>query len=166
MNLFAIIVFLFIICKMVQGYHRGMVKEIISFLSLIILCIVVGLLGQGMQSYMKKEFLGVIVVIILFTLLGIAHHLLSIVFFSAKLVSKLPVVHWADKVLGVVVGGLESILLLWTAYVLIEKFGLGTIGEKIIFYTQENTVLSWFYQNNYLAGWLETLTEWLPYSRQ
>ena len=112
MNILSIIVLVFLLWKISQGYKRGMVKEIISFVSLILLCAVVVLIVNGLQSYMEKQYLGIAISVLLLCVLGIVHHLLGVVFFSAKMISKLPVVHWVDKVLGVVAGGLETVLVL------------------------------------------------------
>lgn len=154
MNLFVIIILVILVGMMAQGYKRGMVKEIISFVSLILLCIIVVLIGSGLQSYMQKEVLGVVAAVLLLALLGIAHHLMNIFFFSAKMITKLPVISWLDKILGIVAGIAETVLILWTIYALIMTFGLGMLGQQILAYTEENTVLIWLYQNNYLAVWI------------
>lgn len=159
MNLLTIIILIVLVCKILDGYRKGMVREIISFISLIIMCIVVVLIGTGLQSYIQKEFVGVVTAVLLLSVLGIAHHLLGVVFFSAKMLSKLPVVHWLDKILGMAVGALETVLILWTIYAFIHSFGLGMIGQLILSYTQENEILSWLYQHNYLAGWIGQLGE-------
>lgn len=163
MNLLAIIVFIFLICKVVEGFKRGMVKEIISFISLIVLCVVVVLIGAGLQSYLEKEYVGVAAAVLLLAVLGIAHHLLGVVFFSAKMIVKLPIVHWVDKLLGMAVGVLETVLILWTIYAFIMSFGLGMIGQQILAYTQENAVLSWLYRYNYLAAWISSLSDKLTF---
>ena len=154
MNILAIIVLIVLLWKVAQGYKRGMVKEIISFVSLIVLCIVAALIVNGMQSYMEKQFVGVVIAVLLLCVVGIVHHLLGVVFFSAKLISKLPVIHWADKLLGVAAGALETVLLLWTVYLFVMKSGLGMIGQQILIYTAENPILSWLYRYNFLAMWL------------
>ena len=150
-NILVIAAVLVLLWKVTDGYKHGMVKEIISFISLIVLCVIVVLLGSGLQSYMEKKYIGVVITVLLLCILGIVHHLLGLVFFSAKMISKLPVIHWVDKVLGIVVGALETVLLLWTVYVFIMLWGLGTVGQEILQCTQENAILSWLYQNNYLA---------------
>lgn len=157
MNILAIVVLIVLLWKITQGYKRGMVKEIISFVSLIVLCIVAALIVNGMQSYMEKQFVGVVIAVLLLCVVGIVHHLLGVVFFSAKLISKLPVIHWVDKLLGVVVGVLETVLILWTVYLFIMKSGLGMLGQQILVYTQENPILSWLYRYNFLAMWVEEI---------
>ena len=149
MNLLVIVVLLVLLWKVSEGYRRGMVKEIISFVSLIVLCIVAVLISSGLKSYSEHEYLGIVVAVFL----------LGLVFFSAKLISKLPVIHWADKLLGVVVGALETLLLLWTVYTFIMTFGLGMVGQVILTYTQENPVLLWLYRYNYLAQWIAAIRE-------
>lgn len=157
MNILLIIVLLLLLFNVVEGYKKGMVREIISFVSLIVMCVVIALIGNGLNSYFEGEFLGVLVVILLLSLLGIAHHLLGVIFFSAKIISKLPIVHWLDKLLGVVVGILETVLILWTIYTFIMMLDLGMIEQLALTYTQESSILTWFYEHNYLAGWLQRI---------
>lgn len=157
MNLMVLIVLFLLLIKVVGGYKKGMVKEIISFVSLVVMCIVVVLISAGLHSFMEKEVLGIVVAILLLALLGIAHHLLQVVFFSAKLVSKLPVISWGNQVLGMVVGALEVLLLLWTLYTFIMYFGLGMVGELIVEYTSQSQVLTWVYQLNMLAPIVENV---------
>ena len=157
MNIMSIIVLIVLIWKIAEGYKKGMVKELISFVSLLVLCIVIALIGHGLQSYMKKEFLGVIIAVFLLGLLGIAHHLLGLVFFPAKLISKLPIIHWADKLLGIVAGALETVIILWTVFIFAMNSSLGMLGQLLLVYTQESEILSWLYRYNLLAKLLEDI---------
>lgn len=156
-NLLLIVVILVLAWNVVQGYKHGMVKEVISFVSLIVLCLVLGLVGMGIQSYSKKEYLTVIAAVLLLAILGIAHHLLGIVFFSAKMIVKLPLVKWADKLLGVVTGALETVFLLWMLYAVMQILSLGAVGAFILEWTQKSEILSWFYTHNYLLQWIQKL---------
>lgn len=156
-NFLMIVVIIFAVYKVVDGYKKGMVKEIISLVSMAVLCAVAALIAGGVSSYNDGKIFNVAVAVILLVLLGIAHHLLKLVFFSAKLVSKLPVIHFANKLLGVVFGVFEVVLLLWTVYTLTMMLELGAIGQMIISYTQGNSVLVWIYEHNYLAYFIELL---------
>lgn len=157
MNILLIIVAVLLLFNVVDGYKKGMVKSIISFVSLIILCVVTALIGNGLQSYFDGEVLNVVIMVLLLCVLGIVHHLLGIVFFSAKLISKLPIVHSLDKVLGIVVGILETVLIIWTIYTFTMMMDMGMIGTQIVEYTRENSALTWFYEHNYLAYWVQKL---------
>ena len=147
MNIMLLIVLLILAFKIADGYK----KEIISFVSLLIMCVVVVLIGAGLHSYMEKKVLGIIITVVLLSLVGIAHHLLKVVFFSAKVISKLPIIHTGDKLLGMVVGALEVVLLLWTLYTFIMYFELGMLGNLIIEYTEQSKLLTLVYQYNLLA---------------
>ena len=155
MNILLLAVIVVTILKIMDGYKRGMVKEIISFVSLVVMCVVVLLLGSGLHSYMEKEILGVVIAVLLLVILGIAHHALKLVFFSAKLISKLPIVHSADKILGMLVGALEVVLILWTIYTFIMYFEMGMIGNLMIEYSRDSKILTWLYEHNMLAGVVE-----------
>lgn len=158
LNLMMLIVLIVMICSMVDGYKRGMVREIISFVSLIITCVVVVLLANALNSYFDGNIVNLIIMILLLCLIGIVRHLLGVVFFSAKVISKLPIVSWVDKLLGIVVGILETVLILWTIYTFIMLMDLGMIGQQILEYTEESQVLTWLFQNNYLAYLVEQIS--------
>lgn len=157
MNILLIIVGIVLLCNIVDCYKKGMIKSIISFVSLIVLCIVVALIGNGLQSYLDGEIINVVIMVLLLCILGIVHHLLGVLFVPAKLIAKLPIVKFLDKILGIVVGILETVLILWTIYTFIMILDMGMIGQQLLEYTQNSPILLWFYQNNYLAYWVEQL---------
>lgn len=162
MNLMLIAAALFALFKVVDGYKKGMIKEVVSLVTLILMGIMVVLISKGLHSYMEKEVVGVIIAVVLMALLGAVHHLLNVVFFSAKMISKLPVISWVNKVLGAVFGFLEVILTLQIIYVFIMYFGLGMIGQQILEYTRESIVLTKIYQYNVVAKLVENLMNQLP----
>lgn len=154
-NILVIIVIAFMVFKIWDGYHKGMVKEILSFLSLIFLSLFILLAGNGVSSYYDGRILNVIVMVVLLTLLGIAHHIINVVVIPAKLIAKLPVIKKFDKALGIAVGVLETVLILWTVYTFTMMMDLGMIGDYILQCTSENPALLWLYQHNYLIRGIE-----------
>lgn len=165
MNLLLICAIILLVFNVVSGYKKGMVRQVISLISLVVLCTVAVLIANGLNSYYDGKILNVVIVILLLVVLGIAHHFLGVVFFSAKMISKLPVVHWLDKLLGIVSGALETVLLLWTLYTFAMMMDLGMIGQLILNYTAENKILLWFYQHNYLAYLVEQLVSDLAFTK-
>lgn len=156
-NFLVVVVVVFLFVKVVDGYKKGMVKEIISFLSLIFLCLVGVLAVNALNDYYDGKFLNVALMVVFLGVLGIVHHLINIAAFPAKLVAKLPVVHSLDKLLGAAVGILETLLILWTIDTFIMVADTGVLGEMILQYTAENPVLTWLYEHNQVAGWLQVL---------
>lgn len=157
MNLLVIVVLIILAFEIAQGYKRGMVREVLSFLSLILMCFFIALVASGINKYFKGSVGGVIIVLFLLSVLGVVRHLLRLAFFPLKIVSKLPIVSWADKLLGAVAGVLETVFIVWIVYALIMLFDLGMIGEMIIDCTQGNAILSWLYANNWLAYFLQAI---------
>ena len=158
-NFLLIGVLVLAVINMILGYHKGMVKAVVSLVSLLILSIVVLLAAYGIGKYNDGKFFHVALVVILLAILGLVHHLLSVVFFSAKLVTKLPVVHSVDKLLGIVFGVLETVLILWTLYTFTMMMNLGMVEALILSWTEENFFLTWLYQHNYLAYGISWLLE-------
>ncbi|MBR4607022.1 MAG: CvpA family protein [Lachnospiraceae bacterium] len=159
MNLLLIAVLAVLIIKIRSGYKRGMVKEVIMLLSLIVLCITVALITNAMKSYQQGQIFNTILMVLMLTILGVVQFVLKPVFFSAKLVVKLPIVSWADKMLGILVGILETVLLLWTLDFFVMIMDMGGISEQILEWTRSNLVLKWFFENNYLAFFLQTISQ-------
>lgn len=155
LNILFFIMLVILLCTVVNGYKKGMVKELISVVSLIITCMIVAILGNGVRSYFDGKIINAIAMVLLICLIGIIRHLLGIVFFSAKVISKLPVVSFANKLLGAMFGVLETILLVWTLYLLVMMFDIGIVGQMFLDGTRDNRILSWLYQHNYLAYLVE-----------
>ena len=165
-NILLIGVLVLAIINIILGYKKGMVKAVVSLVSLLILSIVALLIAYGIGKYNNGQFIHVTLVVVLLSVLGLVHHLLSVVFFSAKMVTKLPVVHSVDKLLGIVFGVLETVLILWTLYTLtIMMDDLGMVRTLILSWTEENVLLTWLYQHNYLAygiSWLLDEFSFIP----
>lgn len=165
MNWLLIIAIVILVWRIAEGIHRGMVKEIVSFVSLVVLSIAVALVATGIGKYFEKDFISMVMVILMLLVLCIVHRLLSLFFFSAKLIAKLPVIHSVDKLLGAVIGVLETILLIWTVYSLIMAFGMGMVGEQILEYARESQILRSLYKYNLLQVLVEFIAgklKWLP----
>lgn len=157
MNFLLIIVLALMIGCMVEGYKRGMVHQFISFVSMIVLCVTAALVANGAKNYVDGKLLNVIIAVLLLVLLGTAHHFLGVFFFSAKMLSKLPIVHWVDKVAGIVFGALEVVLVLWTVYTFLIMMDMGTIETWIMRYTADSPILTWLYENNYIAQLIDKI---------
>lgn len=162
MNILLIIVVILALLKLMDGFKKGMVKEIISLISMIVLCMVAGLIALGAKGYMNGSVGGVIVAVVLLSLIGIVHHLLSLVFFSAKVITKLPVIHFVDKLLGAVFGVFEVVLILWTIYTFIlignpATGDMSVVADIICDFTRDSRILDWIYNHNMIAVGIERI---------
>ena len=163
LNLLLIITAVILLCMVVDGYKKVMVRSLICLISMLITCVILFLLGNALSSYFDGRFFNVIITLLLLAAIGLVHHLLNVVFFSAKVISKLPIVHSLDKLLGIVVGILETVLIVWTIYAFNIFRDLGTLGQVIVDYTRDSKILTCLYENNYLAYLIEQLGQKLPF---
>lgn len=159
MNWLFIIFVLLLLWRISAAYKKGMVKEIISFVTLLVLSVAIALIGTAVLSYLEQDILSLIIAVVLLIVLCVANQIISIAFFPAKVLAKLPVISFADKVCGAVIGVLETILILWTLYTLLVTINMGAIGQQIFVWVQENAVLRFLYEYNYLAKWIGMLSD-------
>lgn len=159
MNWLFLIFLLVLVWRISAAYKRGMVKEIISFVSLLVLSIAVALIGTAVISYFEQDIVSLIIAILLLVVLCVANQIVSVFFFSAKVLAKLPIISFANKICGAVIGVLETILILWTLYTLMVTLDTGAIGQQILVWVQENPILTFLYEYNYLAKWIGVLSD-------
>lgn len=161
MNILLIVLILIAAWRVIDGYKNGVVKEIISLVTLIVLAMATVLITKLVSSYVEKQILNMIIAGVLFILLCLAHSALKAVFFSAKLISNLPVVSTFNHLLGSVFGILEAILFAWVIFTLNMYMDLGVLGEEIILYVKDNEILTYIYERNYLAYEASKLIPWI-----
>lgn len=157
LNILLIVAGIVLLINVAAGYKKGLVKSVISLVSLIFTCIVAIILGNVFYSYNDGEMFNVILLILLLCVIGVVRHLLGLLFFSAKVISSLPIVSWVNKLLGMAFGVLETLLLLWTVYKFNTVLNLGEIGRIIIENTEQSNILTWVEQHNYLAYLIEQI---------
>ena len=117
-----------IIWRMVSGFRKGMVQEILSLIAMAVAGFCAYLLLGAIGSYLNKEIGRLIQIIILLLIVCAVYKLANLIFTSIRLVSKLPVIRSADKLLGAVFGILEGIII--TGYILywLKNWGLSVLG--------------------------------------
>lgn len=143
----ALAIFMFL-----NGRRRGLVKSVISLISTVILSIIAVLILAAVKSYNAGSILIPIVAVILVLLIVTAYAFMRIIFFSAKVIAKLPVISFADKRLGAVFGLLEALAILWLAFAFAGAYEVGTIGQFITENVSKNAILTWLANHNYLIG--------------
>lgn len=159
MNLLVVVFLILLVWRMSAAYKRGMVKEIISFVSLLVLSVAVTLIGTAVLNYLEHDILSLVIAVVLLVVLCVANQIVSVFFFSAKVLAKLPIVSFANKLCGVIIGALETVLILWTLYTLLVTIDMGAIGQQVLVWVQENPILTFLYEYNYLAKLIGVLSE-------
>lgn len=158
MNILLIIVILGFIWRMVIGYRRGMVKELQGFFTFLVSSISIALVCKAVKSYFASETVNLIIAVLLLIILGIVFKLLKLVFFPAEAIVKLPVIHFADKILGIVLGVLEVAVMLWAFFLVLSIFSAGIFGKILEAYIYDSSFLTYLYQHNLLEKIFEQIS--------
>ena len=101
------------ICGFVRGYHRGFVKEleglVAAIFAVISLVLISGLVRGTIGENVSAKALAIAMLIVI----GALYSLCRIIFGSLKLFAGLPVISFADGVLGLLAGGAKAFMLLY-----------------------------------------------------
>ncbi|MGN0305642.1 MAG: CvpA family protein [Lachnospiraceae bacterium] len=151
MNITLIIVFFILVICAVRGCRKGMTKEITGLVAWAVTLLVISLIIMLYSSLRDNETGNTIYSIVILILIGLIYGVVRLLLKSVKAISKLPIFHLLDQLLGIVVGLGEGILIVWLLYVLSRAGLLGSLGEIIDQDTANSLVLSWMYKYNYLA---------------
>lgn len=123
--LFAIV--LIFIWRIVTGFQKGMVREIISLVALVIGVVCAVLLLSAVDSYMDREIGQLIKFILIIIVVSLAHKLIHLFLSSIGLIAKLPVVKGVDKLLGAVVGFVEAMVIVGVTVYILKVWGLAQL---------------------------------------
>lgn len=145
------------VLNMINGYKKGIVKEVINCVSLLVLTLFVVLLSSVIKSYTNKQYLEMIAVIIMVLILSIGHKLIKMALDGMQTLASLPIIKWIDKAAGILFGLVETVLVAWCALCLVGMFEMGVVGEYINMYICKSQLLSYLYENNLIAVIGETI---------
>lgn len=151
MNITLIIVFLIIILGAVHGYKKGMTKELSGMISWAVTLFVMSLMIMLYTSFRSSETENMIITLLLLVMVGIVYSVVRVVLKPAKFIAGLPIFHFLDQLLGLIIGIAEGILIVWLMYILNESGVLGAFGEMIRKDTASSEILSLIYEYNYLV---------------
>lgn len=119
-----IVIALVFIWRIAAGFKKGMVQELISLIAMAAAGICVFLILGAVGSYLEKEIGQVIQIVVVLFAVCLVYRLVSILFVSLKLISKLPIVKGLDKIMGAAVGFVEAGILVGVLVHLIKGWGM------------------------------------------
>ena len=108
---------------------------------------------------MEHQTLRTILGIVCMTVAILIYRITDFILSSLKLISSIPVLRGVNRLLGLGVGVLEAVLLIWAVFIVTVAFEFGGISSYILESIRENRLLTWLFQNNYLA---DLISGWLP----
>lgn len=157
MNILLIILGLIMIWRIAVGAKRGVVKELFSLVNLIFVSLVLTLVFMIYRTYTAGNMVGLVPMVIAIVVLSVAYAIIKLVFSPAKLIAKLPLVKSVDKILGVVIGALEVVLVYWILGCVLKYTDIAPLEQFVVPMINENSFLASLYQNNLLDKLLTSI---------
>lgn len=122
-----IVIAIIFIWRISVGFRKGMVQEIISLIAMAAAGLCVVLILGAVGSYLDREIGGTIQMVIVLLVVCIVYRLVHTLFTSLELISKLPIIKWLDKLLGIVVGFVEAALISGVLVYFLKNWGLSIL---------------------------------------
>ena len=154
MNILLMILILFALWRGYAGLKKGMVDEVRMLLSLVITMFVLSLAIFLYTSIKENNTKNIVLCVIAILITGLAARLVNLIFKSLSAIAGLPVISFANRLLGAAVGGMEAVVGLWIVYIVIGSFDMGTLGSQIAAWTMQSELLTKLYQMNQLVYWI------------
>ena len=159
MNMLLIAVAVIMVWRVLSAMKKGIVRELMSFISVLFVALVVGLVSMMANAYHAKEYISIAIMFGIVVVLSIVYSIIKIVVFPAKVLTKLPVISTADKLCGLVMGVAETLFLFWGLCYAVMYIEFGTLNEQILMMIRENEILATLYQYNLLGVLLAVMKD-------
>ena len=157
MNILLIAFIIIMIWRIAAGMKKGIVRELLSFISVLFVALIVGLVSMISNAYHEENYISIAVMVGIIVVISIAFSVIKVVFFPAKVLTKLPVLSSVDKLFGLVVGVAEALLAFWGLCYAMMYIQFGTLNEQILMMIGESKPLTALYEYNLLGVFLESL---------
>lgn len=155
MNILLIVLAVILIWRILAGMKRGIVREAAALVNVLFVVLVLGLVSMIANAYHQANYIAIVVMLVIIVALSIAYSVVKIVFFPAKVLTKLPVLISMDKLCGFVMGVAETLLLFWGLCYAMMYIQFGTLNEQILIMIGESRLLTALYEYNLLGVVLE-----------
>ena len=157
MNVLLIVLGIVLLWRVSVGVKRGVVREALSLINVLFVALVIGLVCMIMEAYHAENYMGIVVNMLIIVALSIVYSVVKLVFFPAKVITKLPVLSSADKLLGLVFGVAEALIAYWALCCVLMYMDIGVLKEQLLMMIGESQILTFLYQYNLLGILFETV---------
>lgn len=158
MNLLIILFVLLMIWYICKGYKRGIAKEIRGLVSLLMALIVLSVVFLLIASIIQKNMKTAVIAVVLLLVVSILYRFINMIMKSIETLAKLPIIGLVNRLLGAGAGIAKLFIIFWIMYVIVDCFPTGPVGEQIMTWTNQNTILINIYNKNYIAHWIMSIS--------
>lgn len=157
LNYTLIIVVFALLFMAIKGYQCGLMSELTSFLAVVIGIGLIGLVIYTARQIKEQNYLFLVIALVVFVIIMFLIKVGKVILVPMRLVSKLALIKFLNKALGVVIGLFKGVLYTWIILLLISAMQ----GTAVARYVASNVARSEFLllltQNNYFEIWFKSL---------
>ncbi len=157
---FLCVVVLFII-RAIIATKRGMIKEICSVIATVVASLAVLLIAFAIRKYFVQDRIIFIASLILIVILGVLYKIVDGFLVTLKLVSKLPLIKYVDKVFGIIIALAEVVFVVWVVYCIVLILDAGLFESWVMRCVRNNYLMRVLFENNYLYTWISPISQTL-----
>ncbi|MGN0244044.1 MAG: CvpA family protein [Lachnospiraceae bacterium] len=88
----------------------------------------------------------------------IAFVLLKLLMCFVDMIAELPIIHGMNKLGGLLLGGLEAVVVVWLLFLVINIMGSTSWGQTLLGYIEQSKYLSWAYNTNLIMDGITNLS--------
>lgn len=141
MNLLLIVLIVLVLWRGWCGMRNGLVEEAGGLLLMVITLFVISLGILLYTSIKEGDTKNIILSVAVMLVTGLAVKLLRLAIRSLSALAHLPLIGILNSLLGVAVGIAEVVVVLWSLYLVIANFDLGSFGLWVTTQTGESEIL-------------------------
>ena len=156
-NIVWIIAVLLLAAGAVKGFRKGLVEGVVRITSYVIGIIVLSVLVKGIGSFIQGSILNVLMALILLVVIRLLHRIIKLLLDSCRLVSRLPVVKWLDRLGGTLLGIAQMVCLIWALFILFGYFDILHLNGWILEMVNQSRLLSLLYHTNYIIRLMQVM---------
>ena len=156
-NIVWIIAVLLLAAGAVKGFRKGLVEGVVRITSYVIGIIVLIVLAKGIGSFIQGSILNVLLALILLVVIRLLHRIIKLLLDSCRLVSRLPVVKWLDRLGGTLLGIAQMVCLIWALFIMFGYFDILHLNGWILEMVNQSRLLSLLYHTNYIIRLMQVM---------
>lgn len=122
-----IVIAIIFIWRIAAGFRKGMVQELVSLIAMAVAGFCVVLILGAIGSYFEHEIGRVIQIVAVLFAVCLTYRLVNVLFTSLELIARLPIIKGVDKLLGMVVGFTEAVLIVGGLVYFLKNWGLSIL---------------------------------------
>ena len=154
-NILWIITVVLLVWGGISGFKRGLVEGVIHVVSFVLGLAVLIVLAKGIGCFIQGNLLNVLMALILLVVIRIFHQLTKLLLDSCRLISRLPVVKWLDRLAGMLLGVTQALCIIWIIFSLCGYFNFGHLNAWILAEIRDSMLLSMIYHTNLIIRILQ-----------